>query len=637
MLKEKITVKEGDYGVMGAVCGKDSVTFTVQCDKESSCVIRIYDEKDDTYTDYEVPDNYCMGAVKSITLDGFDCKGYAYNFVIDGKEIIDPYAKSVSGREKWGVEHKNVRSGFYLSDFDWEDDCFPEIDRTRLFIYKLHVRGFSKDKSSPVKAKGTFEGVIESIDYLKSLGVTAVELMPIYEFEETPVKKTLDTRAWNRQAAEGFEALSDEPVVKERIRLNYWGYGKGNYFAVKKSYAKSANASDEFKRLVKELHKNGIEVILEMSFNGLGNPGYGVMILRHWVKNYHIDGFHILSDYLPIETLTEDPYLARTKIFYHSYPEYIWNRDNKIKRLFVYNDDYSYVLRKQVNHQDANTSDFLRTMGRNHDKIGFVNYIANNNGFTLADIFSYVVKHNDDNGENNSDGNDWNYSTNMGVEGETKKKMVLAARENRMKMAAASVLLSRGVPLIYAGDEFGNSQFGNNNAYCQDNKTGWVSWNMSKRYPGYIEAFKKLIDVRNTYPILTSEGALKGEDYKALGLPDVSFHDIHPWTMNLYPSLMMVGLMLNGQYAGSDEDVYIGFNFSSASTSLALTSREDYGQWHCVYGSDRIEEDRVICDGESVTILVRKKLTEAEIEAKKEAALLALKKNSAKNKKRKRQ
>ncbi len=633
MLKEKITVKEGDYGVMGAVCDKDSVTFTVQCDKESSCVIRIYDEKDDTFTDFAIPENYCMGAVKSITLDGFNCKGYAYNLVIDGREIIDPYAKSVLGREKWGVEHEKVRGGFYISDFDWEDDVFPEIDRTKLFIYKLHVRGLSKDKSSPAKAKGTFEGIIESIDYLKSLGVTAVELMPIYEFEETPVRR-VDTKAWNPQAAEGFSDLSGN--TSERVRLNYWGYGKGNYFAVKKSYAKSSNASDEFKRLVKALHKNGIEVILEMSFNGLGNPGYGVYVLRHWVKNYHIDGFHILSDYLPIETLTEDPYLARTKIFYHSYPEYIWNSDYKIKRLFIYNDDYSYVLRKQINHQDSNTLDFISTMGRNHDKIGFVNYIANNNGFTLADIFSYVVKHNDDNGENNSDGNDWNYSTNMGVEGETKKKAVLAARENRMKMAAASVLLSRGVPLIYAGDEFGNSQYGNNNAYCQDNKVGWVSWNLGKKYSDYVDAFKKLVEIRNIYSVLTSEGALKGEDYKALGLPDVSFHDIHPWTMNLYPSLMMVGLLLNGQYAGSEEDVYLGFNFSSASTSLALTDRENYGQWKSVYGSDRLEDDRVIVDGESVTILVRKKLTEAEIKAKKEAeAVIASKKNSIKSKKRK--
>lgn len=633
MTANNIIVKEGDYELMGASVKASSITFTFECEKEHNCAVRLYDNKSGEFTDYAVSCDYCMGAVRSLTIEGIDPTNYTYNYLIEGREVIDPFAKNISGREKWGVLHTSVRSAFSTSSFDWEEDNFPEIPREDMILYKLHVRGFSMDKSSGVKAKGTFEGVIEKIDYLKSLGVTTVELMPIYEFEETlgSVVKELDTSEWNPQAMEGYKLLTEKATTVDS-RINYWGYGAGNYYAVKKSYAKG-DAAVEFKNLVKQLHKNGIECIMEVSFGEFLNPNYVGHMLRYWVKNFHVDGFHILSNSFPIETITEDIFLKRTKIFYHSYPEYIWNQDNAYKRLFVYNDDYLYVMRKQVNHIDANTCDFLGCFNRRQETIGYVNYIANNNGFTLADIFSYAMKHNEENGENNTDGNDWNYSVNLGVEGESRKKNILKARADRMKLAMGTVLLARGVPLIYAGDEFGNSQMGNNNAYCQDNKIGWVNWKTASRYPDYVESFKALVDIRKKYSHISADVSLKNEDYKSLGLPDVSYHDIHAWTMNIYPSLMMVGLLFNGRYMGSDEDIMVAFNFSGAATSIALTEREDYGNWQTIYGENRIESDRIIVEGESIAVVKRKALTPEEIAAKKTLMLEQSKKASRSKKK----
>lgn len=615
-------LREGNYSRFGASVLADGICFTFEGEKDSNCAVRLYEkhkgtEMADAYRDIPVSKEYCIGAVRSVCVSGLDVSQYDYNYVVDGKVVVDPYARRIIGREKWGdfsrkEAHYEVRSGFDFSEFDWKGDHCPEIPESDMVLYKLHVRGFTKDGGVAGKKKGTFAAVTEKIPYLKELGVTTVELMPVYEFEELVPPKhedhTMDFEGWAPQAVAGYQLMQQkeyEEREKELPGINYWGYGCGNYFAPKASYASGGSPSTEMKEMIRSLHEAGLECVMEMSFDEQVNPNYIVEVLRHWVLEYHVDGFHLLCSQTAIAGVICDVLLRRTKIFALQFPAEAWDHPSIYPHLYVYNDDFLYASRKLINHQNGNLIEYLNQQKRQHPTIGFVNFFANNNGFTLADTFSYVTKHNEANGENGADGIDWNYSVNCGVEGASRKKKIVQQRSRLMRLAMASVVLSQGVPLIFAGDEFGNSQNGNNNAYCQDNRIGWVNWKQLERNRDYFCYVKELLAFRRMHPCVRSRMPMQMTDHLSYGMPDLSYHTAQAWNGELYPSMQAIGEAYCGAYGEEKEDLYIGWNFSQSGMSLALPQTAAGKAWTILSGPGVIsqENDKLKIDGNSVVLL----------------------------------
>jgi glycogen operon protein len=317
-----------------------------------------------------------------------------------------------------------------------------------------------------------------------------------------------------------------------------------------------------------------------------------------------VDGFHLLCGSAVIPSVIHDPLLRRSKIFAQDFPQEVWEQTGGYPHLYIYNDEFLYAARKQINHQDANLVEFLNQMKKQHVGVGFVNYFANNNGFTLADTFSYATKHNEGNGEDGTDGNDWNHSDNCGVEGPSRKKKIRDQRRLLMKQAIASVLLAQGVPMILAGDEFGNSQNGNNNAYCQDNRVGWVNWGEREKNREYYAFVKDLIALRKEHAVLRGRAPMRMSDYEGLGLPDLSYHGEQAWAGDIYPSQQAVGLVYCGAYEKEDGDLYVGWNFAQEGRTLALPKTQR-GDWRILLGDCVLVEemDRLVIPAHGVIVL----------------------------------
>ena len=311
---------------------------------------------------------------------------------------------------------------------------------------------------------------------------------------------------------------------------------------------------------------------MEMFFPATVSHNLIMEVLHYWVKEYHVDGFHLIGDNLPIIGIVQDPLLSRTKIFADGFNEQ-YDVPRKYKNLYIYREEYQYAARQLLNHYDGDIHEFANQQRKQGESYGFVNYIANNNGFTLADLFMYRDKHNEANGENNCDGSDYNLSNNYGIEGPTKKRFVNDTRRSKMRMAFTMLMLAQGVPLILAGDEFGNTQEGNNNAYCQDNEIGWVNWSQFNKYKEDREFLKKLIQFRKEHSLITKEVPFKFNDYRSMGAPDLSYHGEKAWIAQLDPGRKSLGMLYCGAYAKegkSADDLYIGYNFYSEEVKLAL-------------------------------------------------------------------
>ena len=487
------------------------------------------------------------------------------------------------------------RSDF--AGFAWDGDRFPEIPREQMVMYKLNVRAFTMDAGFSGKKKGTFAGVMEKIPYLKELGVTSLELMPVYEFEELIAeegkKQNLD--GWSENAKEGFLLEDSQPPS---YKINCWGYVSGDYYAPKASYSATGEPSLELKTLIRELHKNHMECILEMYFDEKMNQNIAVEILRYWVMEYHVDGFHLLGAALSVDAMAQDLILRRTKLFAEGFSRHLFQEKTSYPHLFVYNDDFLYASRKMLSRNHGNMPELLGQLKRQHPVFGFVNFIAGNNGYTLADLFCYVQKHNEANGEDNQDGLVWNFSCNGGVEGMTRKRTILEFRRKQMRNAVTLVMIGQGVPLLMAGDEFGNSQQGNNNCYCQDNKTGWVNWSALKRCAPYAQFVRQMIAFRRQHPVLSSSKPMQMCDYASKGYPDLSYHGENAWMLsNVYPDA--VGMLYYGAYAlredGSEDDfIYIGLNFYMEPQCLALPKLPRRMRWNLAVNT--ANKDMPFCD-----------------------------------------
>lgn len=588
----KITIKEGNYRKFGVSVDPEGFIFTFAGEKEEECFIRIYDKQNQLIERILVPKTYCMGSVRSVLVSGIKEKELRYNYEINGEIITDEYADKIIGREIFNnTERKTVDFTVYCGkdnqEFDWEDDDLPEVPKSEMVMYKLHARGFSMDGGAKGKKKGTFAAIIDKVEYLKELGITTVELMPVYEFEELILEEKPELPEYLKWQASKDDTIALEEGGKTVAGLNYWGYGAGNYFAVKSSYASTQNPSRELKQLVKTLHQNGMECILEMSFTNGMNPNIIMDVLRFWVREFHVDGFHLLGESVPVKAVCQDMFLSRTKIFVEAFSDDVYHTEKKYHNCFVYNDQYLYPARKLLNHLGGNLEEFANQQKKQHKNVGFVNYLANNNGFTLYDVFCYNEKHNEDNGENNTDGNNWNFSSNYGVEGKSGKRYVTELRKKQLFNALAMVFLGQGVPLLMAGDEMCNTQNGNNNAYCQDNKIGWINWKKDEKNTWLSGYVKQLIAFRKAHPVLKMDEPMRMNDYAHEGYPDMSYHGSHAWLSDFYQEKSAFGTMYCGNYAkredGSKDDfIYVGYNFHTGMSHLALPKLPDKKKWYLV-------------------------------------------------------
>ena len=558
-------VRPGFFLDFGATVIPGGVNFTIQSHKATSCELLLFHrEAEEPFAVLPFPDNYRIGFCYSMIVFGLDIEEFEYAYRLDGpydekkglrfdrtKILLDPYARAVTGQSHWG--HKNnpqhgYRARVVHSNFDWGQQRHTSIPMEDLIIYELHVRGYTKDASSGVKHPGTFDGLKEKIPYLKGLGVNAVELMPVFEFDE----------------------MRDARLIDENLLLDFWGYNPVSFFAPNTSYSSSKEYNREgmeLKSLIKELHDQNMEVILDVVFNhtaegnefgpsfsfkgfdnqiyymltpdghyynfsGCGNtlncnhPVVQNMILdclRYWVIEYRVDGFRfdlasILGrneDGTPLHqppllrSLAFDSILGNVKLIAEawdagglyqvgSFPSWKrwaeWNgRYRDDMRRFLKGDDFlSQAAARRITGSPDLYDPVFR--GRNAS----VNFLTCHDGFTLYDLYSYNEKHNEANGWGNTDGADDNNSWNCGVEGDTTDPSVLALRRKMMMNACAVLMCSRGTPMFLAGDEFADTRYGNNNPYCQDNLISWLDWSLLEKNRALYEFFRYMIHFRKS-------------------------------------------------------------------------------------------------------------------------------------------
>lgn len=590
----RIKYRAGRVFPFGATLTGDGINFSVFSREASDCTLVLYNHgQPEPFLEIPFPEEFRVGNVYAMMVFGLNPDTLEYGYRFGGlwkpkkglrfdrsKVVLDPYAKSVSGRTVWKGESPRTdgfvfRGQVIYEDYDWQSDRPPAIPVQDLVIYEMHIRSFTAHSSSGVRHPGTFAGLQEKIPHLKKLGVNCVELLPIFEFDE----------------------LENRREINGEILGNYWGYSTVAFFAPKAGYAAAAPhgmEADELKNTVRLLHKNGIEVILDVVFNhtaegsvkgpvisfrGIDNRTYYLLTpdgnctdysgcgntmncnhavvrnmildcLRYWVSAYRIDGFRFdLASILTrdengvpmpspplLESLARDPVLGNCKLIAEAwdaaglyqvgtFPS--WNRWSE------WNGKYRDRVRRFVKGDYTAAPAVLDAISGSPGIYGdrgpaaSVNFITCHDGFTLYDLVSYNGKHNELNGEENRDGCNENYSWNCGVEGETDDPEILALRLRQMKNMLSVLLLSRGIPMLLSGDEFANSQFGNNNAYCQDNEISWLDWTNLKSQKDLYETVRKLISFRKKHPVLRAASYDFG--HNETGYPELSFHGLTPW------------------------------------------------------------------------------------------------------------
>lgn len=617
MTNQKIQTAEYQIPMPGGARKfRNGYCFTVEAPEKAEVSLLLYHRKAEEPTEI-IPfsEENRVGRFRTMYLPEFSARDMEYNFCIDGKVYQDPYACRINGREAFGEDKKEkphqVRCGFSTgASYDWEGDASPKIPNHELVLYKLHVRGYTKASSGGGKKRGTFAGLMDKISYWKELGINAVELMPAYEFEEMPAPAETDGMVSHRQ---------------ETGRVNFWGYLPGNYFAPKKSYCAGKSPETEVKNFIKALHQAGIECIMEFFFPAGTSPLLALHALQFWKINYHVDGFHILGDGAPVELILNDGILAGSR---QMAPYFDMNRINQgnssgEQLLAEYNVRYMEDMRRFLKSDECMAETAAYHIRRSNAQFSYVNYMTCQDGFTLNDLVTYMDKHNEANGEENHDGSDYNFSWNCGEEGPSRKTAIRKTREQQIRNAFLLMLLSQGIPMIYAGDEMGNTQEGNNNAYCQDNPLGWIDWKSAHRHSRRTEFVREAIAFRKEHPILHLGEELKGTDYLAKGYPDISFHGERAWYCSYSNTCRLLGVMLNGSYAvkesGEPDDfLYIGYNFHWEPRTLALPNLPEKMVWNKVadtsedrkanYFYDHMEEHKKTIEvaPRSIVILIGK-------------------------------
>ena len=611
---EGFKIRPGFFRMYGACVASNGVSFTINSHGATRCTLLLFKpQAPKPYARIPFPDSYRIGDTYSMLVFDIKPDEFEYAFSFDGpyepakgllfneeNVLLDPYSRAVTGQRKWGEKPEGgkdfeYRARVVKSSFDWGNIKQLEQPFEDLVIYETHVRGYTKDKSSGVSAPGTFAGLKDKIPYLKDLGINAVELMPIFEFDEMESARVVD----------GVQLY------------NYWGYNTVSFFAPNTSYAfneEHNHEGDELKSLIKALKENGIEVILDVVFNhtaegnemgpcfsfkGIDNNVYYMLTpdahyynfsgcgnvmncnhpvvrsfiidcLRHWAIEYRVDGFRFdLASILgrdqngapmanpPIlESLAFDPVLGKMKLIAEawdagglyqvgSFPSWNrwaeWNgRYRDDMRSFLKGDD---GMAGKAITRITGSRDLYSPESRGHK--ASVNFMTCHDGFTLYDLYSYNEKHNEKNGWNNTDGDNNGHSWNCGAEGETDDPNVNGLRRRLIKNAFAALLCSRGPAMFFAGDEFCNTQFGNNNAYCQDNIISWLDWSRLEEFKEIHDFVRHMIQFRKEHPILR-----KMTKPSSCQFPEISVHNGTPFNASTDYKTKLIGIM----YAGRNEE-----------------------------------------------------------------------------------
>ena len=642
-------VRPGIYDLNGATPLQNGVNFTIHTCGGTSCELLLFHRaQEEPFAVLPFPEAYKIGNVYSMIVYGLNIDEFEYAYRVDGpycpekgllfdknKILLDPYAKAVAGQRTWGIRWYHTYHARVVKDrFDWGDMPQSKKELCDLIIYELHVRDFTHHPSSGVQHRGTFSGLMEKIPYLKELGINAVELMPIFEFDETMNSRTVDGKQL----------------------LECWGYNTVGFFAPNSSYA-AANEHNqegtELKTLIKALHDNGIEVILDVVFNhtaegnekgntfsfkgfdnniyymltpdgnyynfsGCGNtlncnhPVVQQLILeclRYWTINYRVDGFRFdLASILGrnedgspmnnpplLRTLADDSILSNVKLIAEAWDAgglYQVGSFPASGRWAEWNGRYRDSLRSYLKGDSWNAWDAAWSISGSGDLYGgyydnthsnyagynsCVNFLTCHDGFTLYDLYAYNDKHNEANGWNNTDGANDNRSWNCGAEGETDDPEVLSLRRRMIRNACAVLMCSRGTPMFLAGDEFGNTKFGNNNSYCQDNITSWLDWRMLEKNKDLFEFFKFMIAFRKKHPVIH-----KQLPTSVCGMDPIHTHNLNAEETDIPRDARTFCVSFAGydKEKGKDDLIYVAVNTFWEDVTITLPNLHRRGAWH---------------------------------------------------------
>ena len=645
---------------LGATLMFDGVNFSVFSKEATSCTLVLYHHGQKVpFQEIPFPDSFRIGHVYSMMVYGLNIETIEYGYRFDGpydpkkglrfdknRVLLDPFARSISGRSVWGIEPDytnpfQYRGQIIREDYDWLGDKPLEMHPSDLVIYELHLRSFTQHPASEVRHRGTYAGLIEKIPYLKALGVNCVELMPIFEFDE-------------------FENSRE---VNGRRLVNYWGYSTVGFLAPKAGYAASARfgmEADELRHMIRTLHQNGIQVILDVVFNhtaegGEGGPsisfkgidnrtyylltpdgGYinysgcgntmncnnpvvrNLMLgcLIYWVAAFHVDGFRFdLASILSrdekgvpmmnpplLESIAGDEVLGKTLLIAEAWDAgglYQVGTFPAYGRWSEWNGMYRDCLRRFIKGEAECLPELiLRIRGsddlyRQRGPTASINFVTCHDGFTLYDLVSYNEKHNWDNGEENRDGTNDNASWNCGAEGSTDDPEIIALRIRQMKNMLTVLLTSRGIPMLLSGDEFANTQYGNNNAYCQDNEISWLDWNQLERCGDLYDYVRRLIAFRKAHPVLRADSY--DFSHNGTGYPELSFHGTQAWNLDEHSP----GLSFAYMYAEDhvrycterDAFIYVAVNAYWETQHYGLPILPEGFQWGLAFESHDVSTD----------------------------------------------
>lgn len=669
------TVQSGKAMPFGATVTSTGVNFSIFTRNGTSVTLALFNSEKDAEPSFTYKldsHNNHTGDVWHVHVNDLKA-GALYLFKVDGPFIpekghrfnkhiylLDPYAKALTNFSifkhlpsdyKIPTDNLDIMLGKPISAeyfpkcvvidddaFDWQGDKPLNYPLRQSILYETHLKGFTCNPSARVSCPGTYRGLIEKIPYLKELGITSVELLPIQEFDE-------------------YENSNINPKNGKRLK-NYWGYSTISFFAPKANYASDSTPGgcvQEFKEMVREMHKNGLEIILDivfnhtaegnergltMSFRGLDNSIYYILednhkqyyknysgcgntlncnhpvvrtfiidCLRYWVCEMHVDGFrfdlgsilgrdqngNLMEDPPVLERIAEDPVLRNTKIIAEA-----WDAGGAYQvgwfpggRWAEWNDRYRDDIRRFWRGDDFMTtaaatritgsSDLYLRDGRK--PFHSVNFITSHDGFTLNDLVSYNTKHNEENGENNRDGSDNNNSYNYGFEGQTCNEVIEKRRNQQIKNIMLTLILSQGTPMLLAGDEFRRTQFGNNNAYCQDSTLSWVDWIRKDTYSEIYRFVRRLIDFRKRHPAFRRPEFFMGQDLSYNSLLDITWFDengkIPDWSkMNHFLACRLDGSRAEIFNEIDDNDFFILFNAGEKDVMATLGAAPVGKKWY---------------------------------------------------------
>lgn len=623
-------ISKGSPLTLGATADEHGVNFAVFVEKSQPTSLCLFDPLTNALIE-EIDIPFHTGQIRHLHISGLTLP-IVYGYRLPSSPfseliLLDPYAKALDTPIQWGIKETTYRPlGAVLAEdaFDWGDDAPPMLPQSHMVLYEMHLRGFTKDPSSAVKQPGTFLGMIERIDYLKSLGVNAVEIMPLHEFNENEYPP---------------------PEAPPAALCQYWGYSSVNFFALMNRYAASETIGavrSEFKTLVKELHRAGIEVILDVVYNhsaegngkgpvysykALGNAIYYLLdeegkyvndtgcgntmngnhpvvlqmildSLRYFVTEYHIDGFRfdlasifyrgaggeIIQKPPLLQAIAKDPLLSTVKLIAEPWDAaglfQLGNFYAESNRFAEWNSFYRDDVRRFLKGDRNSKGAFATRIAGSQDLYGHadrrpsnsINFITCHDGFTLKDLTSYNRKHNLSNGEDNLDGSNHNDSWNCGFEGPTDDVAILHLRNKQMRNFHLAHMLSLGVPMLLMGNEYGHSRDGNNNSWCQDNALNWMQWGEIEKNKDFFRFYQKLIHFRSQSPLLLRDQFLNDQE--------ISWHGAAPFHPHWDNEEPLIAFTLNGHENGND--LYAAFNASHEEVTFELPAPPANKRWHWI-------------------------------------------------------